>query len=214
MANTAKMCSYELPLATDGRVVLQTAARSKYASLPEPFLIRNVVWFCRFRWMVVTIFVLFGVLSLFPDLLLAKLGMRGYTAWPFITAAVLVLANIAFLSHARALMRSATSYGARVNLWIQIVLDLMVLTVVVHFVGSLDTFVPFAYLFHIVLACIFFSRPQSLLVTLIACAMYSACVWAERAGVIPLAGIHADALQQARIAGIAAMLNVASAVAI
>ncbi len=62
------------------------------------------------------------------------------------------------------------------NLWGQIVLDLVILTAVVHFAGSLETYVAFAYLFHIVLACIFFSPPRSLAVTLLACVLYAACV--------------------------------------
>ncbi len=44
------------------------------------------------------------------------------------------------------------------GLWLQIMLDLAVLTVVVHYLGSLETYAPFMYLFHIVLACIFFPR--------------------------------------------------------
>ncbi len=38
-------------------------------------------------------------------------------------------------------------------------LDLAVLTVVIHYLGSLETYAPFMYLFHIVLACIFFPSP-------------------------------------------------------
>ena len=36
--------------------------------------------------------------------------------------------------------------------------DLLVLTAVVYIVGSIETFICFTYLFHIVLACIFFAR--------------------------------------------------------
>ena len=46
-------------------------------------------------------------------------------------------------------------------LWLQIMLDLAVLTVVVHYLGSLETYAPFMYLFHIVLACIFFPSGQA-----------------------------------------------------
>ena len=45
---------------------------------------------------------------------------------------------------------------ARAGLWLQILFDLAVLTVVVHYVGSMETYAPMMYLFHIVLACIFF----------------------------------------------------------
>ncbi len=74
----------------------------------------------------------------------------------------------------------------------QILLDLAVLTVVVHYLGSLDTFAPFMYIFHIVLACIFFPRRESLLVTLAAMGMYLVCILLESAGVIAPAPVLAE----------------------
>src|SRR5208337_1060242 len=68
---------------------------------------------------------------------------------------------------------------ARRVLWLQILLDLAALTVVVHHVGSLATFAPFMYLFHIVLACIFLPSAESLGVTAAAMGMYLACLVLE-----------------------------------
>jgi signal transduction histidine kinase len=82
--------------------------------------------------------------------------------------------------------------GAELNLWCQIILDLMLLTAVVHFVGSLETFISFTYLFHIVLACIFFSRRKSLAVTIIASSMYIGCIWLESVGILSPASLWAD----------------------
>ncbi len=47
-------------------------------------------------------------------------------------------------------------------------MDLLVVTAAIHFVGSMQTYVAFVYLFHIVLACIFFPARQSFMVTLLA----------------------------------------------
>ena len=80
------------------------------------------------------------------------------------------------------------------GLWLQIMLDLAVLTVVVHYLGSLETFAPFMYLFHIVLACIFFPSPQSLLVTLSAMGMYLACILAGKPGRGPVRSVLAGSL--------------------
>ncbi len=55
---------------------------------------------------------------------------------------------------------------------------------VIHYVGSLGTFAPYMYLFHIVLACIFFPYAQSLLVTLCAMGMYLACILLEQSGIV------------------------------
>ncbi|MGD1002726.1 MAG: histidine kinase dimerization/phospho-acceptor domain-containing protein, partial [Candidatus Brocadiia bacterium] len=161
------------------------------ASLPEPLLLQNVVWFCRVRWIVVALLALFGLMGLFPQIERA-LGLREHLHWPFVTSAVLALANLGFLAHARWLAKSGSPSGARVNLWTQIVVDLAALTVVVHYVGSLETYIAFAYLFHIVLACIFFSRLESFGVAAMACAFYLACVGLEVAGVLPRAGLYAD----------------------
>ena len=65
------------------------------------------------------------------------------------------------------------------NLWGQISVDLVILTVVVYFVGSLETNIAFTYLFHIVLSCVFFSGRQSLIVTIMAIGMFAACIMAE-----------------------------------
>ena len=186
-----RMFSYELPVPAGGRLGPSAAGTAASASLPEGLLVRNVLWFCRLRWAVVAIFVVFGTLGQFPELL-PGIGLRPHREWPFAAALVLTLANLGFLAHGRRLARSALSHGATADLWVQIAVDLVVLTVVVHYVGSLETYVAFAYLFHIVLASIFFPRSQSFAITAIACGLYVACVALEEAHVVGLAGIYTD----------------------
>jgi signal transduction histidine kinase len=160
-------------------------------SLPESLLVRNVIWFCSLRWIVVGLLLAFGALGLFGGAL-RRIGLRPHPEWPFVAAAALAAANLAFLAHARRLV-GANSHGARGNLAAQIGVDLLALTVVVHYMGSLETYVAFAYLFHIVLACIFFPRSWSFAVTSAACVLYAACVALEAADVLPAAGIYASA---------------------
>jgi signal transduction histidine kinase len=62
----------------------------------------------------------------------------------------------------------------------------------VHFLGSLETVTPFLYLAHIVLACIFFSRRQSLVVVAVASGLYVVCVGLEHWQVVSAAGIYLD----------------------
>jgi len=172
---------YELPFGDGGS--LSVAASSGRLSLPEPLLLKNVRWFCRLRWIVIAILATFGALGLAPGLL-ASVGLRPSVGWPMATAGVLALGNIMFCGFPRLLRKSSTSRYAHLNLWGQIVFDLLILTGVVHFVGSLQTSIAFAYLFHIVLACIFLSRAESLAVTLIACFLYTGCVAAEATGLL------------------------------
>ena len=186
-----QMCSYELPLPADASFPPDSADRGESASLPDPLLIRNVLWFCRFRWIAIGVLVAFGAVAFVPGIF-QRFGLRPRVIWPFVVAAILTLTNLRFLAHARLLTRPGAAPGARVNLWAQIILDLLILTAVVHYLGSLETYAAFAYLFHIVLACIFFSRGQSFRVVAIACGLYVTCVALEEAGVLPPASVYAD----------------------
>ena len=177
---------YQLPLQEDeGSVVrVRRAAGGGGISLPEPLLVKNVLWFCRLRWIIIGILMAFGIVGIFEDVI-RRIGLHPPGNWPLLAGGVLTLSNAAFLIHASLLSRRGSASGTMINIWAQILTDLLVLTAVVHFLGSVRTYVPFTYLFHIVLACIFFSRRQSLLVTIIAGVLYAACIGAEYLRIIP-----------------------------
>ena len=210
--------SYELPLreaSTDAPGGAATVPENFGKSLPDSLLAKNVVWFCRLRWIVIGIFMAFSVLGL-SDGAMRLLGLRPPGNWPLVAAGVLTLCNALFLTHARFFNPLTKPRGITVNLWAQIALDLIVLTAVVHFLGSLRTYVPFAYLFHIVMACVFFSRAQSFIVTAIASLLLAACTTAEHLGIIAPVSAFADGgFGQGIEAGSGAFpVNMVSAVAI
>jgi len=206
---------YELPLPADQPFSPTAAEGTPPTHVPETLLFQSTLWFCRLRWTLAAALAAFGVLGLFPELL-PRIGLRGQLVWPFVAAAVLAMANIAFLAHARRLARRPVLVGAEANLWAQIIGDLLVLTVIVHYIGSLETYVAFAYLLHIVLACVFFTRWRSFAVTAVACGLYVGCVALEWTGVLPTAGIYADPALREQIARMprASLLNVAWATAV
>ncbi|MFO8013526.1 MAG: HAMP domain-containing sensor histidine kinase [Phycisphaerae bacterium] len=187
---TAREATYDLPLGGPGGAEAEPYGSRVTGAFATPLVIRNTLWFCTFRWLVAGVLALLGVLGLVPGLL-AALGLR-IGPWALVTAGVLVILNAGFRWHAGRLKQRPSLRRALRNLWSQIVGDLLVLTAVVHFAGSLETGFAFAYLFHIVLACIFFTRPYSLLVTALACGLYVACVVADQAGWIPGGGIYLD----------------------
>jgi signal transduction histidine kinase len=94
------------------------------------------------------------------------------------------------MSHARSPSLSFAGRKFLINMWAQILLDLIILTMVVHFVGSYDTVIAFAFLFHIVLSCIFFPRAQSFMITLFSSAMFLICLALDFSGLLPPAGIY------------------------
>jgi two-component system phosphate regulon sensor histidine kinase PhoR len=194
---------YELPLPQEPPV--DTEIRGLERPLPEPMLVQNALWFCRFRWLVISIIVSYGILGLFPGVI-DYFGIRSPGVWPFATAGILILGNITFLYF----VRTKTSWaGTTLNLWSQIITDLIVLTAVIYFVGSMETKIAFAYLFHIVLSCIFLSHKQSLIVTLMAIIIFAACVTAEYVmKIVPSMSIFAKSSHEQYILPVRATLTV------
>jgi two-component system phosphate regulon sensor histidine kinase PhoR len=180
----ATWTSYDLPL------------RERYdrgtAGSPPPsqesdvqILFRNETWFCSLRWLAIAALAVLGLLGGTANAAMASLGFHVDWAWPLLVAGILLLLNVTYLVIARRSARSTRhAVLARRGLWLQIVLDLAMVTVVVHCVGSLGTFAPFMYLFHIVLACIFLPYAQSLGVTLVSMGMYLATIFLEAAGAV------------------------------
>lgn len=181
--------SYELPL-SEGAAL--RPADEGAEPLAESLLVGNVLWFIRLRWVATSLLGLLGLLGVIARGLFADVGLHPPTGWPFIASGILLLANLLFLGHAHGLAGRQAGLGPQGNLWGQILFDLVILTMVVHFLGSLESPAPFMYLVHIVLACIFFPGRYSLAVTLVACGLYASLVGLEVSGVIPAAGIYSD----------------------
>jgi signal transduction histidine kinase len=182
---------YELPLAQLSSENQDQRRNAKNTPVSEESLAANAHWFCRLRWVIIAMLAGFGVFTLCGTLP-ASLGLRANATWALVCAGVLVLCNIAYLIHLRHIGDAPKPNTAHYNLWMQIVLDLLVLTAVVHFAGSLETHIANAYLFHIVLSCIFFTPRQSSAVTLLACVLFLICVLTEQAGILPPSQLHLD----------------------
>ena len=148
-------------------------------------MLGHAEWFCKLRWLVIAAMLALAVAARLAGPWFLGHGIRLETGWPLAVAGVLALANAAYLAMLRAARNSPNpAAAAHRDLWMQILVDLAVLTAVVHFLGSVESVAPLMVLFHIVLACIFFSAPESLTVTGIALAMYVLCVVLESCGVV------------------------------
>ncbi len=186
-----QVAEYELPLpGPAGDAAPQPSV--SWSRLPERILARNVRWFCQLRWVVIGVLLAFGLTGAVPALR-GVFGLRAPGAWPFVAAGVLAACNAFSLASAAGRLGRWLGAGSSRNLWGQIIMDLVVLTAVVHFLGSVRTHVAFTYLFHIVLACIFFTRVQSLAVTLLAVALLATCLMLEQTGAISSVPLFEDA---------------------
>ena len=152
-------------------------------------LVEHIFWYCRFRWIVISVLLVFGALS-FLDNLFNALDMRSGLYWPFGVAGIAIFLNLLFMAHATGTTRATDSKTLLVNMWLQILFDLIILTIVVHFVGSFDTAISFAFLFHIVLSCIFFPRTQSFKVTLFSSILFLICLTMDFTGILPSSNIY------------------------
>lgn len=138
--------------------------------LSDDVLISNIRWFITFRWALIVTLVFFEILMLSASDVLMQFGISEQQKWPIAVIIVLVIANIAYivaLDHCK-----PSKYNSpTINLWIQIIIDLICLSIVVHYIGSTTTPISFFYVLHIALACIFFSTRESLYVTILVCLM-------------------------------------------
>lgn len=141
-------------------------------SFSYPLLNKSIHLYCRVRWCVVLILFMYGLSGFYPDGL-EYFYLKNPGIWPFIAALFLTVFNAAILFAAkRHALDEKKWIRARHNLLTQIIVDLLVLSVVIHFVGVTGSYAVFAFLFHIALSCIFFSSKTSLEITVFSLFLY------------------------------------------
>ena len=147
---------------------LEAQARVK---LSDDVLISNIRWFIAFRWVLIGALIVFEILVLLSSSdTFVKLGVSDQHNWPVVVIGILIFANILYIIALDYLPPSRYN-SPTINLWAQIIVDLVCLSVVVHYIGSTSTPVSFFYVLHIALACIFFSARESFYVTVLVCVM-------------------------------------------
>lgn len=182
-ADDVRVAVYELPPESlDAQPVPDGHGQDNQRN--RTLLQQNAIWFCRLRWIVAGVLTAAGLAACHPAWA-DRFGVLLLPAWLLISAGALGVANIVFVFTLGRWPADSPAGRLRVHLWCQILVDLIVLTAVVHSLGSYFTYAPVAYLFHIILACIFFPRWESLGVTLVSAALFGTLVVSETAGLLP-----------------------------
>jgi len=164
-------------------------AATASAVMGTDILVQSARWFVNIRWVMAALCVAWwGVCTLAPGVF-RLIRPASPVIWPWTLALVLAAVNAIFHVMVRRLSQDCARSTVETNLWLQVVADLLVVTVVVHVVGSTNTLIAFAYLFHIALSGVFFPRRDSLLVALLAACLYLACVTFEITGILPPSGV-------------------------
>lgn len=223
-SDSLRVAVYHLPSHDEHDPSSEVASDQDHA-LEESLLQQHARWFCRLRWMVIAVLAAVGVAGWCAEPL-TELGLALSPTWPLVTAAILAVVNGIFAAMSRRHRSSARRCGpetqassvagvqpdrgaacaasrgrpwsARFQLWLQIVADLLILTAVIHCLGSLETGAPFMYLFHVILACIFFTPAESLVVSILAIGLYVGCLLLEFTGFLMPQTILASPGLQAR----------------
>ena len=118
------------------------------SKLNDEILVTNIKWFIIFRWGVIGALIAFEILATLSSETLIKLGIIDLKDWPVAIIIALSLANFAY-TYALKHGHSSIFSNPTINLWVQIAVDLLCLSVVVHYVGSTATPAPFFYVLHI-----------------------------------------------------------------
>lgn len=157
-----------------------TLARGKESGqkLSDDILIDNIRWFIIFRWAVIGALILFQIVALVASDELPRLGIREQQDWPLALTVVLGIANFAYI-YLLDFCQPSKYNSPSINIWVQIIVDLLCLSIVVHYVGCTATPAPFFYVLHIALACIFFSALESLFVAITVSVMYTIVLLVE-----------------------------------
>lgn len=139
-------------------------------------LIERLLWFIRLRW-----FAVVGVLCI---VWVAYSWGLILSTLPFLYISLILLAlNVAFLLHAK---RVSDNPGwATINARAQIISDLIILTLLLHFAGGAENPFLFYFVFHTILASILLERKESYLFAFTAVVLFGSMTLLEYLGAIP-----------------------------
>jgi signal transduction histidine kinase len=135
----------------------------------------GIRWLIRLRWVaVVGVVVTIFAANKFLHLDICVPGLYG-------AALFLLLYNIAF---ALLFQRYSGILSSRIIANLQIFLDFLSLTILLHFSGGIDNPFIFYHVFHTIVSAILLTRIEAVVLTFLAVAMFSAMVLTEHFGVV------------------------------
>ncbi|MEE9583917.1 MAG: ATP-binding protein [Candidatus Brocadiales bacterium] len=138
-------------------------------------LIERLFWFIRLRWLAVA-----GVLL---GIFLANVWGFVESLAPLVVLSLVLLGlNILFYSHATRIRENPKSVTA--NARVQIICDLIILTLLIHFSGGAENPFLFFFVFHTILASILLERRESYVFAFTAILLFGTMIFLEYTGIV------------------------------
>jgi signal transduction histidine kinase len=149
-------------------------------SLAEADLAYSNDWFIRLRWIA-------GVGVLAGALFVSTIPKTGIPAAPlWVIGVCILLYNLIFFLIARGARTSGGSANAYRRLaYAQMIMDWLAITLLVQFTGGIVSPLTFFYVFHVVIACMFFSPKVSFAFTFLAIFLFTTIVVLQYFSVLP-----------------------------
>jgi signal transduction histidine kinase len=155
-------------------------------------LIGRIHWAVRIRWFFAAVSLALGAAAAF-GLAGGEVHVRGFVG----VGLFLLLANAYYRYRARlADARCVGTHELRAMCFLQVLGDYAALAVIVYALGSVETPIMFMVLPNIILAALFFTRVQSLLISAMGVALVSLPLLLEAAGVLPVVTVYHGGLKQ------------------
>lgn len=166
--------------APNSQVNLLTGRQTQMPSLVDEELIESESWLIRLRW-AAGVGVLLVVLGIEP-----VLGLQAATLpLLLIGAAILSYNTIFFVLDRRLNQRSAPTEDYRKLIVWQVTFDWLAMTLLIHFSGGIESPVIFFFLFHIVMASMYFPVRTAFSFTLLAIGLVSGIALLEYFSILP-----------------------------
>lgn len=165
----------------------------RFPFLNKILLESRLSWSIRLRWLAISGYFLASLVLKF----FFKLEIPYQLIWAALTA--LALVNFIYLIILKSLT-DISFFTELLILHVHIVIDLLFLTLLIHFSGGLENPVYLFYVFHVVISSILFPRYSPLIIATLVIILFSLLIVLEYQGIIPHYGLLGHELYQDKIA--------------
>jgi signal transduction histidine kinase len=146
----------------------------------ERRLLKNTKWLIKLRWIAIFALYLFIAFAYFSNAVYTK-----YYAL-IIVSICLIAENILAILFVKYIEKNKLGIKYTLfNIYFQIIDDLLLLTLILHFTSGVENPLYLVYIFHMVIASVMLSRKEAFSIAALAISLFGMLIYAEYMGIIP-----------------------------